>query len=181
MIVVIDYNMGNTGSVRNALDYLGRQSVITADLKNLEELGLIRTLEEEVIRKGKPILGLCLGMQMLASVGEEGGERAGLGWISGRVRKLEAAESGLPLPHVGWNDVEPVSGAILFKDIKNPIFYFVHSYHLVPEDKNIISATTEYGKKFVSAVKQKNIFGLQFHPEKSQQAGLDVLANFLSQ
>lgn len=199
-VVIIDYGMGNVGSVKNALTFLGKESVISSDprdlesashlilpgvgafadgIKNLAGSGLLPTLESEVLIKKKPILGLCLGMQLFAGEGEEGGLHKGLGWIKGRVQRFKVDEKLYKVPHVGWNDIYPSDRAILFLGVKRPIFYFVHSYHLVPEDKSIISAEAEYGQRFVAAIEKDNIFGLQFHPEKSQSEGLRVLENFL--
>lgn len=200
-VVIVDYGMGNVGSVKNALTFLGYEAVVSSSsedlerathlillgvgafadgMKNLNSAGLVPVLESEVLERRKPILGLCLGMQLLASVGEEGGLHKGLGWIKGRVQRFRVDEKLYKVPHVGWNDVVPQERATLFRGVKRPIFYFVHSYHLVPEDKSIIAAETEYGGRFVSAIEKDNIFGLQFHPEKSQQEGLKVLENFLN-
>ncbi len=236
VVVIIDYGMGNVGSVKNALAFLGYEALLSsspADLerathlilpgvgafadgmKNLTKSGLLPALESEVLTRQKPILGLCLGMQLFASEGEEDGLHNGLGWIKGRVRRFSVDERRYKVPHVGWNDVYPVrtpltpvggdhsnklmgvdapisrsrstrsngvypkDRATIFLGVKRPIFYFVHSYHLIPEDKSIISAEAEYGERFVAAIEKDNIFGLQFHPEKSQQEGLRVLENFL--
>lgn len=199
-VVIIDYGMGNVGSVKNALTFLGYEAVVSLNpqdlerasyfilpgvgafadgMKNLAESGLLPALESEVLTKKKPILGLCLGMQLFASAGEEGGLHKGLGWIKGRVQRFKVDEKLYKVPHVGWNDVHPRDRATLFLGVKRPIFYFVHSYHLTPEDKSIVAAQSEYGEKFVAAIEKDNIFGLQFHPEKSQQEGLKVLENFL--
>jgi len=201
MIVIIDYGMGNVGSVKNAVEALGFDAMVSADkdvvarathlilpgvgafgdgIQNLRARGLDALLAREVIEKKKPILGLCLGMQMFATSGEEGGRHEGLGWIKGVVRRLRVDESVYKIPHVGWNDVIPGSNARLFKGVKRPIFYFVHSYHLVPDDQSVVVAQAEYGEKFVAAIECQNIFGLQFHPEKSQLEGLKVLENFLN-
>ena len=201
MIVIIDYGMGNTGSVKNAVETLGRQVVISGrneDLKNashiilpgvgafgdgirnLRKSGLADVLHREVLGKKKPFLGLCLGMQLLADKGEEGGEERGLGWIDGRVRRFSVDESKFKVPHIGWNDVAFKEGAKLFRRVERPIFYFVHSFHLVPGDQKVAVGYTDYGEHFVAAIQKNNIFGLQFHPEKSQREGLKVLENFLS-
>ena len=201
MIAIIDYGMGNIGSVKNAVTCLGYEAIITKDkkdvenatqiilpgvgaftdgMKNLIEMGFIDILNNEVLAKGKPFLGLCLGMQVLADIGEEGGMTRGLGWIKGKVRKFRVNEKIFKIPHVGWNDVIPKKESILFRNVTQPIFYFVHSYHFEPTDKSVISAEAEYGEKFTAAVEKNNIFGLQFHTEKSQREGLKVLENFLS-
>lgn len=200
MVVIIDYGMGNLFSVENALKYLKADAMISnkaedlkkADriilpgvgsfsdgMKNLENLGIIKTLEEEVVKNKKPFLGICLGMQLLASEGEENGLTRGLGWFAGRVRRFLIDETKYRIPHVGWNDVVAGAGEKLFGGIQNPVFYFVHSYHLVPKDTADIVASCDYGEKFAAALKKDNIFGTQFHPEKSQKNGLKLLENFL--
>ena len=123
---------------------------------------------------------MCLGVQLWADVGEEGGEHAGLGFIAGRARRLPERKN-LKVPHMGWNDAVPKPAATLFAGIKKPIFYFVHSYFLDPVDRAVAAAETEYGEKFASAVQKGNIFGVQFHPEKSGAAGLKLLENFLKE
>lgn len=199
MVVIIDYGMGNLFSVKNALGAINAEVVISKNpedlkkadhiilpgvgafpdgMKNLKELGIIPALEDEVLKKKKPFLGICLGMQLLASEGEEHGLTSGLGWIKGRVRKFDVSEE-LRIPHVGWNDVSPAPNAKLFAGIDSNIFYFVHSYFLVPENSGLVSASCEYGEKFTAAVESGNIFGVQFHPEKSQKSGLKLLKNFL--
>lgn len=200
MIVVIDYNMGNIGSVKNALKHLGVEAVISNKkaeiekathlilpgvgafddgVKKLKELGLIEILKIEVLEKKKPFLGICLGMQLLAEEGEENGNHQGLGWIKGKVRRFQVSEEVLRLPHIGWNDVSPKEDSLLFRDTNPQIFYFVHSYFLEPEEKEIISASCEYGERFAAAIQKNNIFGVQFHPEKSQKSGLALLKNFI--
>ncbi|MBI2577998.1 MAG: imidazole glycerol phosphate synthase subunit HisH [Candidatus Wildermuthbacteria bacterium] len=198
--VVIDYGMGNVASVRNAVYSLGYEVAVSRQkkdiksashiilpgvgafgqgMRNLADFGLVDILTEEVLGRKKPFLGICLGMQLLAQTGQEGGEHKGLGWLRGYVRKFEVDESKIKIPHVGWNDVVIKNPSPLFQNIKKPIFYFVHSYHFVPEDNSIISGQTEYGEIFVAAIEKENIFGLQFHPEKSQKKGLCLLENFL--
>lgn len=199
MVVIIDYGMGNTGSVKNAIKAIGADVLVSnkkADIeaashiilpgvgafqdgiKNISSSGLAGILEKEVLNKQKPFLGLCLGMQLLATEGTEGARSKGLGWIKGVVRRFEIDKS-FKVPHVGWNDVKPLKKSGLFAGISRPVFYFVHSYIFIPEDNTVISAETEYGEKFPAALEKGNIFGLQFHPEKSQFAGLKVLENFL--
>jgi glutamine amidotransferase len=148
-------------------------------MANLKKFGLVDILRKEVLEQKKPFLGICLGMQMLADIGMEGGNHNGLGWIAGISRKLEGDQVPLRLPHVGWNDVSVSKNSILFGGVKRPIFYFVHSYHIVPKDVSIISGYCRYGEKFAAAIEKDNIFGVQFHPEKSQDDGLKVLDNFL--
>ncbi|KAG2477627.1 MAG: Imidazole glycerol phosphate synthase subunit HisH [Nitrosopumilales archaeon] len=200
MIAIIDYGMGNVGSVTNAVNALGYEVIIpktkndfhdashiilpgvgafAEGMKNLQKLGFIEILNYEVIQNHKPFLGLCMGMQLLAESGDEGGTTTGLSWIKGCVKKLSVDEKQFKIPHVGWNDIVPRDNSILFKNVTSPIFYFVHSYHFLVEEKSSIAAESEYGKKFVAAIEKNNIFGLQFHTEKSQREGLKVLGNFL--
>jgi glutamine amidotransferase len=199
MIAVIDYGMGNLHSVRHAFDLLGAEVVVTRDpatiraaervvlpgvgafgecVKNLEAAGLRQVLEAVVLGEGKPFLGICLGLQVLAREGEEFGRHPGLGWLPGVVRRLDAP--GLRLPHVGWNEVLPQVEAPLFRGLgPAPCFYFVHSYCFQPEDPRLVAATCDYGGPFTAAVLWRNIFATQFHPEKSQEVGLRLLENFL--
>lgn len=200
MIAIVDYGMGNVGSVQNALRLFGAESVVTADpkvfekashiifpgvgafkggMRGLKESGAMESLSREVIEKKKPFLGICLGMQLLADVGEEGGETRGLGWITGRTRRLRVDEATYRLPHIGWNDVE-FSSSPIFQNVASHDFYFVHSYCLEPADRKLTIGTCEYGEVFAAAVQSGNIFGVQFHPEKSQKGGLQVLKNFIS-
>ena len=196
MIAIIDYKMGNLGSVKNALDSLNIDSVITSDINviksadklilpgvgafkqamdNLKELNLIDTIKEEV-NNGKPILGICLGMQLLFTSSEEYGLTNGLNILSGRI--IHFKENGLKIPHMGWNNLNIASGSKLFKGLNNPYVYFVHSYHLVTDNSNYILTKTTYGYEFSCAVEYKNIFATQFHPEKSGDVGLKILKNF---
>jgi imidazole glycerol-phosphate synthase subunit HisH len=199
-VVIIDYGMGNVFSVKNALDALKVESIISCErraimdathiilpgvgafaegMESLKNHKLIPLLEDEVLREKKPFLGICLGIQLLASAGEEHGVHAGLGWISGRVRRFVLDEKKYPVPHIGWNDVTLEKGNLLFTDISNPVFYFVHSYHIDVADNSTTAAKCDYGGEFVAAVQRGNIFGVQFHPEKSQKSGLQLLRNFL--
>jgi glutamine amidotransferase len=199
MIAVVDYGMGNLHSVRNALDLIGADVVVTREpdeiraaerivlpgvgafgecVKNLEAAGLRDVLQEMVIERGTPFLGICLGMQVLATTGEEFGLHQGLGWIPGHVRRLRGEH--LLVPHVGWNEIAPCVESPLFRGLGHaPCFYFVHSYHFVPDDPRIVAATCDYGGPFAAAVLFRNLFATQFHPEKSQEAGLRLLENFL--
>lgn len=189
-VAVIDYGMGNVQSVVNALEFIGSSAVLTREpreiqsadriilpgvgafgdgMKNLRDFGLIPILEEEVLKKKKPFLGICLGLQLLGTTGLEYGRNQGLGWIPGLVDRLPS-ENGLRIPHIGWNDVKPLGGA----------YYFVHSYHLVPEDKSVVTGWCEYGITFCAAIQKDNIWGAQFHPEKSHKDGLKYLRNFIA-
>lgn len=202
MIAIVDYGMGNLHSVRHALEHVGAEVLVTSRaedleraerivlpgvgafgecMRNLHATGLVETLEEQVRAEGKPFLGICLGMQALAEEGLELGHHKGLGWLRGVVEPLPVAGTGLKLPHVGWNEVRPSStGAPLFRGLrKDASFYFVHSYRLRPSDPAVTAATCDYGGAFTAAVLDRNVFATQFHPEKSQQDGLRLLANFL--
>lgn len=201
-VAVVDYGMGNLHSVRNALDILGAEACVTSRpedlrqaeriilpgvgafgecLKNLERVGMVEALHEEVLTRGKPCFGICLGLQVLAREGHEMGCHAGLGWLDAVVERLPADRCGLKIPHVGWNEVAPRGGASLFKGLpRTPTFYFVHSYCLVCQDPALIAATCDYGGEFVAAIERDNLFASQFHPEKSQQNGLQLLDNFLA-
>lgn len=200
MIAIIDYGLGNLTSVKNALDKIGVSSIISNDpkiirsakgiilpgvgaapdgMKNLKAKGLDKVIKEEV-KKGKPFLGLCLGMQLLFDFSEEGNTKC-LGIIPGKVKLFRV---NLKVPQIGWNDVRKKGKGKrkkedLFKNIPNKsYFYFVHSYYSKPFDKSIIIGETEYGINFCSVLKDKNIFATQFHPEKSGEVGLKLLENF---
>ena len=186
--------------MRNALEAVGAQVCVTGDVDQLElaerivlpgvgafqtcisqlqASGLVPTLEKAVLEEGKPLLGICVGMQILADVGLEDGEHAGLGWIAGDVRAL--TPTGLRVPHVGWNDVRSTGLAGPLEWLQGEqAFYFTHSYHLVPSDPAVIAGLCDYGGLITAAVQKKNIFATQFHPEKSQQMGLRLLQAFLS-
>jgi glutamine amidotransferase len=149
-------------------------------MRSIRQHSLDQVLKEQVVDKGTPFLGLCLGMQLLGTKGEEGGETPGLGWIPGEVKRLEPQGSDLRIPHVGWNEVVYTQDSPLFKGIPSgKDFYFVHSYHLVCAQPEDAIAQTPYCGGFVSAVGRDRIFGVQFHPEKSQRVGFQVIRNFL--
>lgn len=190
--------MANVASVQKALKKLKANVVISQNLAevataekiilpgvgafgegmdSLRKLGLVDVLNDKVIKQHTPFLGICLGMQMLAEVGLEFGEHKGLGWIAGKTVKLESP--GLRLPHVGWNNISIVKDSPLLVNLPDENFYFVHSYCLSPEDQSVVAATCDYGQTFVASVQKDHIFGTQFHPEKSQSSGLQVLKNFL--
>jgi glutamine amidotransferase len=199
-IAIVAYGMGNIRSVVNALDYLGHASIVATEpgmLKNADKIilpgvgafrramerlataGFRAALDEQVHARKKLVLGICLGMQLLAETGTEGGESQGLGWIPGRVELIPRGPRNLRLPHVGWNDIDIKKDCPLFKDLGlDRAFYFVHSYYLKPADTDDISATTDYGGPITAAVARGHVFGLQPHPEKSQTAGLAFLGNF---
>ena len=201
-VAIIDYGMGNLDSVARATEECRGEPVITSkaeDLKeanyiilpgvgafgdgmrNIRELGLDRTIREEVLQEKIPFLGICLGMQLLASQGHEGEETTGLDLISGEVVRFEPDGPGVKIPHIGWNEVVLEKAHPLFKDIPSgKDFYFVHSYHFVCKNQEDILSLTPYCGSFVSAVNRENVIGVQFHPEKSLQVGLKLLSNFLS-
>ncbi len=197
MIAVIDYGMGNLRSVQKALESVGAKTVVTQSAKEIKQadkivlpgvgaieqamqrlssLNLVEVIKE-TIRQNKPFLGICLGLQLLFSESEEGGKVEGLGIIPGNVKKLK----GLKVPHIGWNQIRRTSKeCLLFKGIpEEAFFYFCHSYYVEPQDKKIVSLNTEYGLNFCSGICKENIFGVQFHPEKSQVFGLKILENFV--
>jgi len=196
MVAIIDYGMGNVASVQKALNFLNIENVITnnhlviknADIillpgvgsfsqgmQNLRERNLIELLTEQVVKKKKPFLGICLGMQLIMERGTEPNKCLGLGWIKGDVLKLELTE--FKVPHMGWNNIE-IKNDTYFKECKSNEFYFIHSYHVVPEKYEDISATVDYGFEIVASIQKNNIFATQFHPEKSQQAGLSILKTY---
>jgi len=143
--------------------------------------GLVNTLNEFVISNKKPLLGICVGLQMFADIGYEETETRGLGWISGKVSKINNQNGKYKLPHIGWNQINIVKESKIFKDLENNShMYFVHSYEFIPEDKNVISATTDYSSNIVCSVEKENIFGTQFHPEKSDKTGLKIIDNFIN-
>lgn len=197
MIVVIDYGSGNLRSVAKALEAVGARTIVTQSAKeiksadkivlpgvgamkeameSLENLKLIQAIKD-AIKSNKPFLGICLGLQLLFEESEEGGKVKGLGILSGRVLKLKAEK----IPHIGWNQIKIADKANpLFKGInEGASFYFCHSYYVSPTDKSVIAAETLYGTDFTSSIWKDNLFGVQFHPEKSQAMGLKVLENFV--
>ena len=141
---------------------------------------LSNTLNEFAISLKKPLLGICVGLQMFADIGYEETETKGLGWISGKVSKINNQNGKYKLPHIGWNQIKIIKDSKIFKDIENNShMYFVHSYEFIPDDKDVISATTEYSSNIVCSIEKENIFGTQFHPEKSDKMGLKIIKNFL--
>jgi glutamine amidotransferase len=205
-VTIVDYNSGNISSVINSFKEVAGERVkieVTSDLNNIKSSdkvvlpgqgsfkscvdalnninGLVETLNDFAISKKKPLLGICVGLQMFADVGYEEIETKGLGWISGKVSKIDNHNGKYKLPHIGWNQINILKESKIFKDIKNNShMYFVHSYEFVPEDKNVVSAITEYSSKIVCSVEKENIFGTQFHPEKSDKIGLKIINNFIN-
>lgn len=199
MIAIIDYKAGNLFSVKNAFDKLGVETIITSDvsmikkadklllpgvgafenaMKNLKELRLDTIICDE-IKSGKPILGICLGMQLLFNSSEEFGYHEGLNILEGKVVKFNFAnEPALKIPHMGWNSLTNCTNSRLFSDLENQFVYFVHSYHLLTYNKNYKQIMTNYGYDFCSAIEYNNIFATQFHPEKSGDVGLSILKKF---
>tara|TARA_Y100000590_G_C15536466_1_gene945223 strand:+ start:38 stop:679 length:642 start_codon:yes stop_codon:yes gene_type:complete len=207
-ISVIDYGSGNLKSAAKALETAAKnlnfdlKITVTSDPKTIKESekiilpgqgsfrdcflgikkipGLEDTLNEFVMVKKKPIFGICVGMQLFAKTGFESQETKGFGWINAEVRKINNINKTLKIPHMGWNQIEFKKDCALFYNLKNkPHMYFIHSYELITKEKNLIVATTNYGNSIVVAVEKENIFGTQFHPEKSQKNGLIILENFL--
>ncbi len=198
MIAVVDYGMGNLRSVSKALEFVGCNVKITSNprdlenakgivvpgvgafgdaIHNLDRLGLLDTIVK-LINQGKPYLGICLGLQILFEYGYEFGEHEGLGVLKGKVIRFQEKEN-FKVPHMGWNQVWIKKTDGLFSNIQNgEFFYFVHSFYVVPADDKVIASTTDYINEFCSAVKTENIWAVQFHPEKSQKAGLKLLKNF---
>ena len=201
-VAIVDYGMCNLDSVRRAIEECGGQAVVTDEAKHLrsadhlilpgvgsyaEAMDQLRrrgldALLVELVEKGVPLLGICLGMQLMASRGEEGRACMGLGIVPGEVRRLEPDRPDTRIPHVGWNDVSPVYESALFHGLgPGRDFYFVHSYHFVCEDPQHVLARTPYCGGFVSAISSgPTVYGVQFHPEKSQKAGFQLLRNFVA-
>jgi glutamine amidotransferase len=203
LIAIIDYGLGNLGSIVNMLKKLGAPAVRTSDadeieradrlvlpgvgafdhgMQRLRELDLVDLLSQRVLTDRVPILGLCLGMQLFAEGSEEGTE-PGLAWIDAAVRRFSFSppDPALRVPHIGWNTVRPVGQPPLFGDMPEspPRFYFVHSYHVVCNDPCLVSGLTSYGYEFCSAIGANNIWGVQFHPEKSHKFGMQLFRNFV--
>ena len=200
MIAIIDFGMGNLGSVKRKLDRIGAESVITSDpqeIRNCKKLilpgvghfgnavnelktrGLWDMLNTEVLVSKKPILGICLGMQLMAKKSEEG-EVSGFGWFDAEVVRFKVDDTlKYKVPHMGWNQVEQKKQSLLFENLKpEESFYFVHSYHLKCNNQSDILNITDYGYSFVSAIERENIYGVQYHPEKSHDCGEQLLRNF---
>ena len=198
MIAIVDYGMGNVASVQKALNFLNLKSIITKDhqliavanyivlhgvgsfkqgMSNLKEHKLDELLTKLVIHEKKNFLGICLGMQLIAEFGNEPEKCEGLGWIKGEVKKMESQY--LRIPHMGWNDVDIINETY-FNGILSKDFYFIHSFHFDVTNIKDVSSFVNYGDKLVSSIQHENIFATQFHPEKSQESGLQLLRNYFS-
>lgn len=200
-VAIVDYGMCNLDSVARAVSECGGSPLVTDDpktlaeansiilpgvgafgvgIQNLRERGLEEPLREQVLEKKIPFLGICLGMQLMSERGEEGGETKGLGWIQADTVLIKP-QPGERLPHIGWNEVRPSTPSPLFEGIApGTDFYFVHSYKVSCRDRSLELATSPYADGVCAAVHKDNLFGVQFHPEKSQKAGFALLRNFLS-
>jgi len=201
-VAIVDYQAGNLRNVQKAVERLKRAAYIVqrgedlakADviilpgvgafghgMVNLARAGFVEALRHEVLEKGKPLLGICLGMHLLGTRGFEGGERSGLGLLPMSVPRFDLSKRSVRLPHNGWNSVTIKQDSILFKGVpEGADFYFVHSYHVVCDHESMVAARCDYGYLFAAAVEHENIFATQFHPEKSQRHGLRLLDNFLT-
>ena len=205
-VTIVDYSSGNISSVINSFKEIAQNKAtieVTSDFNKIKTSdkivlpgqgsfkscvdslnkisGLNDTLNEFVTVNKKPILGICVGLQMFADVGYEETETKGLGWISGKVSKIDNQNGKYKLPHIGWNQINILKESKIFKEVENNShMYFVHSYEFIPKDNKVISATTDYSTKVVCSVEKENIFGTQFHPEKSDKTGLKIINNFIN-
>ena len=205
-VTIVDYKSGNISSVINSFREVAQNRIkieITSDVNKIRSSdkivlpgqgsfkscvsalksidGLVDSLNDFAMNNKKPLLGICVGLQMFADVGYEETETKGLGWIPGKVIKIDNRNGEYKLPHIGWNQINIVKESKIFKNIKDKShMYFVHSYEFIPNDKNSISATTDYSSNLVCAVEKENIFGTQFHPEKSDKVGLNIIDNFIN-
>ena len=208
LLTVVDYGVGNLRSIakslekanfESSLNYTIKVSSNISDIKKSDKIvlpgqgsfkacregidnieGLEDLLNESVLNKNKPLFGICAGMQLFATTGYEEKKTKGLNWIPGEVVKLDISNFNLKIPHMGWNEIEIENSSLVFKNLAdNNHAYFIHSYEFIPKDKKTVSLTTDYGKNVVAAVSFKNIYGAQFHPEKSQNTGIKILTNFL--
>jgi glutamine amidotransferase len=205
MIAIIDYGMGNLRSVQKAFEAVGHKAVVTRDPRAIADAGrvvlpgvgafadckagltaipgMIEALEDAVRQRGKPFLGICVGLQLMAERGLEHGLTPGFGWIAGEVRAIAPSDPSLKIPHMGWNTLDIARKHALLEGIPTGEgglnAYFVHSYHLVPAERDALVATTDYGGAVTAFAAKDNMAGSQFHPEKSQKLGLALIANFL--
>lgn len=200
-LVIVDYGVGNLESIRNMLRKAGFDSIVSSSISEIEQAdklmlpgvgafdacasklrssGLVEALEKKVRADRTPLLGVCVGLQLLMEGSEEGRE-PGLGWLKGRVVRFDPGRMppGLKIPHMGWTDVTVEKSSVLMDEIEDPRFYFVHSYHVVADNEADVLLRAEYGYKFVAAMASRNIMGVQFHPEKSHRFGMQLLSNFV--
>ena len=205
-LTIVDYNSGNISSVVNSFKEVAQNKAtieVTSDFNKIKSSdkivlpgqgsfkscvdalnkinGLNDSLNKFVMEDKKPLLGICVGLQMFADVGYEETETKGLGWISGKVSKINNKNGKYKLPHIGWNQINILKNSKIFKEVENNShMYFIHSYEFIPTDNKVISATTDYSTKVVCSVERENIFGTQFHPEKSDKTGLKIINNFIN-
>ena len=205
-VTIVDYKSGNISSVINSFQAVAQNNIninVTEDLnliKSSDKIvlpgqgsfkscidalnnirGLVDTLKDFALVNKKPLLGICVGLQMFADVGYEEAETKGLGWIPGKVSKIDNKNGKYKLPHIGWNEIEFMKNSKIFNGIENKShMYFVHSYEFIPEDKSVISATVDYSTRVVCSIEKENLFGTQFHPEKSDKLGLQIIKNFVN-
>ena len=205
-VTIVDYKSGNISSVINSFQAVAQNNIninVTEDLnliKSSDKIvlpgqgsfkscvdalnnisGLVDALKDFALVNKKPLLGICVGLQMFADVGYEEAETKGLGWIPGKVSKIDNKNGKYKLPHIGWNEIEFMKNSKIFNGIENKShMYFVHSYEFIPEDKSVISATVDYSTRVVCSIEKENLFGTQFHPEKSDKLGLQIIKNFIN-
>ena len=205
-VTIVDYKSGNISSVINSFQAVAQNNIninVTEDLNQIKSSdkivlpgqgsfkscvdalnsisGLVDTFKEFALVNKKPLLGICVGLQMFADVGYEEAETKGLGWIPGKVSKIDNKNGKYKLPHIGWNEIEFMKNSKIYDGIENKShMYFVHSYEFIPEDKSVISATVDYSTRVVCSIDKENLFGTQFHPEKSDKVGLKVIENFIN-
>jgi len=205
-VTIVDYKSGNISSVINSFQAVAQNNIninVTEDLNQIKSSdkivlpgqgsfkscvdalnnisGLVDTLKDFALVNKKPLLGICVGLQMFADVGYEEAETKGLGWIPGKVSKIDNKNGKYKLPHIGWNEIEFMKNSKIYNGIENKShMYFVHSYEFIPEDKSVISATVDYSTRVVCSIEKENLFGTQFHPEKSDKLGLQIIKNFIN-
>ena len=201
-VAVVDYGLGNLRSVAGAIERLGRQPVVTSNpteleraerlilpgvgafgdgMQNLRARGLVEPLSQLVLECHRPVLGICLGAQLMAGRSEEHGGHDGLGWIDASVLRLQPDDPSLRVPHVGWNELHQTADSVLFVGVPDrSLFYYVHSFHIAAHDTSLVRGICPYGGRLTAVFEHGNIFGTQFHPEKSQLHGLTLLGNFLA-
>ena len=205
-VTIVDYKSGNISSVINSFQAVAEDNIninVTEDVNQIKSSdkivlpgqgsfkscvdglnnisGLVDTLKDFALVNKKPLLGICVGLQMFADVGYEEAETKGLGWIPGKVSKIDNKNGKYKLPHIGWNEIEFMKNSKIYDGIENKShMYFVHSYEFIPEDKSVISATVNYSTRVVCSIEKENLFGTQFHPEKSDKLGLQIIKNFIN-